>query len=164
MSRMKRGRAASSSSSANSAVVIRLQKDLEEVTTLTGCKLFIPDQNNIQHFIARITPEVGIWAEGNFDFNFVVPEDYPTAAPTITILTRIWHPNIAEDGRVCLNILKEKYKPVYSIAQLVAGLQFLFTEPNPQSPLNNDASLQFQQDRDAFTKTAIEYIQKYCPK
>ena len=40
--------------------------------------------------------------------------------------TKVYHPNIDLDGNVCLNILREDWKPVLTINSIVYGLQYLF--------------------------------------
>lgn len=52
------------------------------------------------------------------------------------VVKKIYHPNIDLEGNVCLNILREDWKPVLSLQSIVVGLQFLFLEPNPDDPLN----------------------------
>jgi ubiquitin-protein ligase len=64
---------------------------------------------------------------------------------------------------VCLSILKESYSPVTPIGHLIAGLQFLFTEPCPQPPLNTEASQMFQSDAEKFQEKVDDYIRLYCP-
>ena len=41
---------------------------------------------------------------------------------------------------MCLNILREDWKPVLSINSVLYGLQFLFLDPNPEDPLNKEAA------------------------
>lgn len=41
---------------------------------------------------------------------------------------------------MCLNILREDWKPVLTINSIVYGLQYLFLEPNPEDPLNKEAA------------------------
>jgi len=41
-------------------------------------------------------------------------------------LLQVYHPNIDLEGNICLNILREDWKPVLSISSVVYGLQFLF--------------------------------------
>lgn len=148
------------------ACQIRVQHDLDEFdpAAYPGVKISLPDPLNIQSFIVRLTPSQGIWSGGNFDFKFTIPDDFPFERPTVRCETRIWHPNIEETGAVCLNILRDNYTPVTSICHLIVGLQFLFDEPNPTSPLNKDASLQLEQNSDAFATRAREYMRLYCPK
>lgn len=38
----------------------------------------------------------------------------------------MYHPNIDLEGKICLNILREDWKPVLSISSVIYGLQFLF--------------------------------------
>lgn len=54
----------------------------------------------------------------------------------LTHCAQIYHPNIDLEGNVCLNILREDWKPVLNLQSIVVGLQFLFLEPNPEDPLN----------------------------
>ncbi|KAH8503508.1 hypothetical protein H0E87_014692 [Populus deltoides] len=52
----------------------------------------------------------------------------------------VYHPNIDLEGNVCLNILREDWKPVLNINTIIYGLYHLFTEPNYEDPLNHDAA------------------------
>ena len=54
------------------------------------------------------------------------------------------------DGNVCLNILREDWKPVLTINSIVYGLQYLFLEPNPDDPLNKEAATELQANREEF--------------
>ena len=145
-----------------SAAKIRLQKDLEEVNQTSDAVVTFPDPNDIMHFNLRIRPISGYWANHNFDFRFDISEDWPIEKPSITILTKVWHPNIDEEGNICLNIIKENYTPVLSISKIVATLYFLFIEPNPYSPLNNEAANQLINSPDDFKEKVEEYMEEYC--
>ena len=57
---------------------------------------------------------------------------------------------LVPDGNVCLNILREDWKPVLTINSIVYGLQYLFLEPNPDDPLNKEAATELQANRDKF--------------
>jgi ubiquitin-conjugating enzyme E2 M len=41
---------------------------------------------------------------------------------------------------VCLNILRDEWKPILDINAVIYGLIFLFLEPNPADPLNKEAA------------------------
>ncbi|CBY35612.1 unnamed protein product [Oikopleura dioica] len=64
--------------------------------------------------------------------------------------TQVYHPNIDLDGNVCLNILREDWKPVLNINSVIYGLQFLFLEPNPDDPLNKEAADVLKRDKRQF--------------
>ena len=38
----------------------------------------------------------------------------------------MYHPNIDLEGNICLNILREDWKPVLTITAVIYGLNFLF--------------------------------------
>ncbi len=44
-------------------------------------------------------------------------------------------------GNVCLNILREDWKPVLNLNSVMVGLQYLFLEPNADDPLNKGTSM-----------------------
>lgn len=147
---------------ANSAQV-RLTKDLEEAIN-NGDKISIPDQNNIQRFHVTVQPTVGFWRGGKFIFEFNIPDNWPIDPPNVKCLTKVWHPNIDEDGPVCLNLLRDNYLPVITISTFVEAIYFLFNEPNPNSPLNVEAANMFQKNKTQFQEKVTEYINEYCPK
>lgn len=47
---------------------------------------------------------------------------------------QVYHPNIDLEGHICLNILREDWKPVLSISSVVYGLQFLFLVSRREDP------------------------------
>lgn len=99
------------------------------------------DKNNFMTFNAIYTPESeSYWSGGKYEFSFTIPDAYPFNPPKVMCFTKIYHPNIDFNGNVCLNILKEDWKPTLSIATVIAGVYFLFTDPNPNDPLNHEAA------------------------
>jgi len=68
----------------------------------------------------------GFYRGGRFVFSFKVGPNYPHEPPKVKCETQVYHPNIDLDGNVCLNILREDWKPVLTINSIVYGLQYLF--------------------------------------
>jgi ubiquitin-conjugating enzyme E2 M len=68
------------------------------------------------------------------------------------LYTQIYHPNIDVEGNVCLNILREDWKPVLDINAVIYGLIYLFYEPNPDDPLNREAAELFRNDIRSFER------------
>uniref|UniRef100_A0A7S3FXM7 UBC core domain-containing protein n=1 Tax=Strombidium rassoulzadegani TaxID=1082188 RepID=A0A7S3FXM7_9SPIT len=91
-----------------------------------------------------------IWKGGRYSFTIEVPRDYPFTAPKCLCITPIYHPNIDLQGHVCLNILRDDWKPVLSINTVILGLIFLFYEPNSNDPLNHEAAEVMRKDQQNF--------------
>ena len=66
------------------------------------------------------------------------------------VVVQVYHPNIDLEGNVCLNILREDWKPVLSVSSIIYGLQYLFLDPNPDDPLNKEAAEALRQNARAF--------------
>lgn len=77
---------------------------------------------------------------------------YPHEPPKVICKTKIFHPNIDWQGNVCLNILREDWKPVLDINAVIYGLIYLFYEPNPDDPLNREAAEIYRNDYQQFKK------------
>ena len=48
------------------------------------------------------------------------------SAPKVRFITKIYHPNIDKEGHICLNILREDWRPVLNLQSIITGLIFLF--------------------------------------
>ena len=85
-------------------------------------------------------------------FDAKVPKSYPHDPPKILCETQVFHPNIDMEGHVCLNILREDWKPVLTINSVIMGLQFLMLEPNADDPLNKKAAQLLMDDQPTFNR------------
>jgi len=124
------------------AAQIRVQKDMQELDLedVPGTRLQYPDPDDIMHFYLFITPNEGLWDAATYQFEITIPNDYPYKPPKVLCKTMIYHPNIDWEGHVCLNILREDWKPVLHLRAVIIGLVHLFIEPNANDPLNKEAA------------------------
>lgn len=129
---------------------IRMQKELDEIELPPQVRIDFPDKNNLMNFKMHIAPDEGFWKGAIYIFEFNIAPLYPHEAPKVKCLTKIYHPNIDLQGNVCLNILREDWKPVLSISSVVYGLLYLFLEPNPGDPLNHEAAEVLRNNRAEF--------------
>nr|XP_028954823.1 probable NEDD8-conjugating enzyme Ubc12-like isoform X1 [Malus domestica] len=108
---------------------------------LEECKISFPNgKDDLMDFEITITPYRGYYMGDGFVFTFKVPAVYPHEPPKVKCKTKIYHPNIDLEGNTCLNILREDWKPVLNINTVIYGLYHLFTEPNHEDPLNQEAA------------------------
>ncbi|CAN8019197.1 unnamed protein product, partial [Ixodes persulcatus] len=133
-----------------SAAQLRITKDINELNLPKTCQMEFPDPDDLLSFKLVICPDEGFYRGGRFVFSFRVSANYPHEPPKVKCETMVYHPNIDLDGNVCLNILREDWKPVLTINSIVYGLQYLFLEPNPEDPLNKDAAEVLQNNRRLF--------------
>ena len=138
-----------------SAAQLRLQKDLSELQLPKTCQTEFPDKDDLLNFKLAIEPDEGFYKGGRFTFNFKVGPNYPHEPPKVKCETMVYHPNIDLEGNVCLNILREDWKPVLTINAIVYGIQYLFLEPNPDDPLNKDAAEVLRQNRRLFEQNVV---------
>ena len=74
---------------------------------------------------------------GLFSLSISIPEQYPLSPPKITFLTPIVHPNVSfETGEICLDLLKDRWTPTYTIASTLGAIHQLLAYPAVDSPLN----------------------------
>ena len=115
---------------------IRIQKDIAELDGGNVATADFPNPNDLTKFTVTVVPAHGLWKKATYVFSFTIPPLYPHEPPKVHCDTQIYHPNIDTQGNVCLNILREDWKPVLDINAVIYGLIYLFYDPNPNDPLN----------------------------
>ncbi|KAL1839701.1 hypothetical protein VTJ49DRAFT_1238 [Mycothermus thermophilus] len=134
------------------AAQLRVQKDLSELSLGNTMSTEFPDPDDILSFILYIEPDEGMYKGGRFSFTFNIPTSFPHEPPKVQCREKIYHPNIDLEGKVCLNILREDWKPVLNLNAVIVGLQFLFLEPNASDPLNKEAAEDLRNTREMFKR------------
>lgn len=110
-----------------------LQTELMQLmmSSTPGVSAFPDDPNNLLAWTATITgPAETPYANLILKLSFVFPNTYPYAPPTVLFKTPIYHPNVDFSGRICLDILKDKWSAVYNVSTVLLSLQSLLGEPN----------------------------------
>lgn len=51
------------------------------------------------------------YAAGAFRVKLILGKDFPQTPPKAFFLTKIFHPNVASNGEICVNTLKKDWKP-----------------------------------------------------
>lgn len=135
-----------------SAGELRMQKDFNDLNVSDIGTFKLHQEGKLMDFDVNIMPQGGIYGGGGYLFTFHVSANYPHEPPKVKCKTKVFHPNIDLDGNVCLNILREDWKPVLNINTIIYGLNHLFVDPNVDDPLNKEAAQMMSQDRSKFER------------
>lgn len=69
----------------------------------------------------------------------VIPKEYPNAPPRGFFLTKIYHPNVADNGDICVNTLKKDWTTEVTLKHIFQVIRCLLIVPFPESSLNCEA-------------------------
>lgn len=122
----------------------RIQHDLDTLLVpLVSCRL----RDREFFFTIRVTSH---FYRGNYSFRLDFPDGYPFKSPKLFCLSRTFHPNIDDQGRVCLKVLREGWLPSYDLNSIVVTLIDSFYNVSGEDVLNTEAGDLFDQDPEAF--------------
>jgi len=153
---------------ANSAMIGRMKKELEMLDKDPPHGICAwPKDDSINCLEATLQgPEDTPYEKGVFRLEIIVPDRYPFEPPVVRFLTSIYHPNIDNGGRICLDTLrmppKGAWKPSLNISTVLTTLHLLLSEPNPEDGLMLDISNEFRNDPPKFVETARNWTRKYA--
>ncbi|KAI5745950.1 hypothetical protein M8J76_015746 [Diaphorina citri] len=122
----------------------------------------VNDDNLFEWEVAIFGPPDTLYQGGYFKAHMKFPIDYPYSPPTIRFLTKVWHPNVYENGDLCISILHppiddpqsgempcERWNPTQNVRTILLSVISLLNEPNTSSPANVDASVMYRRWRDS---------------
>jgi ubiquitin-conjugating enzyme E2 N len=122
-----------------------------------------PSEDNLRYFNVMILgPTSSPYEGGVFKLELFLPEDYPMAPPKVRFLTKIYHPNIDKLGRICLDILKDKWSPALQIRTVLLSIQALLSAPNPDDPLADNVAKHWKENEQQAVETARQWTRQYA--
>ncbi|RAH71808.1 UBC-like protein [Aspergillus aculeatinus CBS 121060] len=106
---------------------------------------------------------------GLFQISLSIPLSYSSQPPDCRFVTKIWHPNVGHDGRICLNILDEDWSKalcirvvLISVAALNGSPGQFMEEGGTSMPLRPEAAQMWLENSAEFEKTAQEWTRRYA--
>ncbi|EOY13246.1 hypothetical protein QUC31_002231 [Theobroma cacao] len=153
-----------SSSMANSNLPRRIIKETQRLLSEPAPGISAsPSEDNMRYFNVMILgPTQSPYEGGVFKLELFLPEEYPMAAPKVRFLTKIYHPNIDKLGRICLDILKDKWSPALQIRTVLLSIQALLSAPNPDDPLSENIAKHWKTNEAEAVETAKEWTRLYA--
>ncbi|KJE92441.1 ubiquitin-conjugating enzyme family protein [Capsaspora owczarzaki ATCC 30864] len=138
-----------------SAAVLRLLSDYKHVQAdpPEGCSAAPVSEDNLFQWNAAVSgPEGTPWEGGIYNMHLAFSDNYPTKPPKIRFVSEMFHPNIYSDGSICLDIIQDKWSPIYTISSILTSIQSLLADPNINSPANPDAASLYSKDIKAYKR------------
>ncbi|XP_074257586.1 ubiquitin/ISG15-conjugating enzyme E2 L6 isoform X1 [Saimiri boliviensis] len=120
------------------------------------------DDANVLVWHALLLPDQPPYHLKAFNVRISFPQEYPFKPPAIKFTTKIYHPNVDEDGQVCLPIISnENWKPCTKTCQVLEALNVLVNRPNVAEPLRVDVADLLTQNPELFRKNAEEFTLRF---
>ncbi|XP_038881813.1 ubiquitin-conjugating enzyme E2 22 [Benincasa hispida] len=140
-------------------VIKQLAKELKSLdeSPPEGIKVGVND-DDFSTIFADIEGPVGTpYENGLFRMKLILSHDFPCSPPKGYFLTKIFHPNIATNGEICVNTLKKDWNPSLGLRHVLIVVRCLLIEPFPESALNEQAGKMLLENYDEYARHARLY-------
>eukprot|EP00667_Euglena_gracilis_P018107 EG_transcript_19192 len=149
------------------AFLARMKKELEMLEAPPpGVAAWLRDPSDMLILDAQVTGMEGPYEGGVFRLEVHLSPKYPFEPPNVRFITPIYHPNIDDAGRICLDLLKMppkgEWKPSLNLTTILTSVQQLMGEPNCSDPLMHDITEQYLHRREEFLAMARSWTDKYA--
>eukprot|EP00170_Pyropia_yezoensis_P004117 contig_16994_g4128 len=134
---------------------LRLMSDLKAMMQEPpeGCSASPLSEENLFVWGATIFgPLESLWEGGVYALRLTFSEQYPEKPPRVRFTCQMFHPNVYSDGTLCLDIIQDRWSPIFTVNTILTSIQSLLTDPNASSPANPEAAQLFNTDMDAYKK------------
>ena len=140
-----------------------LQQQLKNQEAWDPLVTWAPIDDNIRDLLAILRgPAETPYENGVFFLRIHIPQAYPGSPPIVKFLTKVHHPNIDMEGRVCVNILDTAWSPILGIDGLLTSVLSLLSDPNIEEPLLPEIAVQYSQDRQKYEETVRNHTKQYA--
>lgn len=123
---------------------------------LPGVHVFITE-NNIRFWKVIMQGPAGTaYEKGLFACYVNFPADYPFKPMEFRFTTGIYHPNVNNDGKICIAILKDQWSPHLTTKKVLAEVLEMIKNPNTLDAMDVVKANLYNDDRQLFEKYARE--------
>jgi ubiquitin-conjugating enzyme E2 A len=139
----------------------RLNKELTKLNNDTIEGIIINEPTSLFEWNVQILgPKDTPFEEGIFDIKIIFDNTYPIKPPSVKFLSKIFHPNIYFDGKICVDILQNEWAPTQNVRTILLSIISLLMDPNPNSPANREAAILYKENKYLYETKIRETIQQ----
>jgi ubiquitin-conjugating enzyme E2 I len=109
-----------------------------------------------------------IWEAGHYSVKLKFSNDFPSRPPECYFSPPIFHPNVYDDGKICLSIINPPeqggaWKPCLTIKQILLGIQELLDNLNNDSAAQQAAYVAYRSNMPAYIRRVKEQASRFAP-
>ncbi|KAI4969947.1 ubiquitin-conjugating enzyme E2 22-like [Hordeum vulgare subsp. vulgare] len=140
-------------------VIRQLAKELKNLdeSPPEGIKVIVNDDDFSTIFADIEGPAGTPYENGVFRMKLLLSRDFPHSPPKGYFSTKIFHPNIATSGEICVNTLKKDWNPSLGLRHVLLVVRCLLIEPFPESALNEQAGKMLLENYEEYARLARLY-------
>ena len=102
-----------------------------------------------------------------FELKIELPDDFPMDSPKVSFVTKIFHPNVwcrpdERYGKICLDVIDDKWSPAFSLQKVLLCVQQLLGDPNADAAIDPFVAEMCKSDPAKFKSMATEWSRKYA--
>ncbi|XP_049273526.1 ubiquitin-conjugating enzyme E2 D4-like [Rhipicephalus sanguineus] len=157
--------ASSASPKTQSAAQRRLNEELADLVRdpPPGCSAYPASRDYPFKWRAVIAgPKNTPFEGGTFSIDVTFPQDYPNHPPKIKFTTKIYHPNVSEDGDIGLDIIRSKWSPGVTVESVLLAIVDLMKTPDMNCVLHRKAAQHYKEDYQLYDTIAREWTQTFA--
>eukprot|EP01061_Rhynchopus_euleeides_P047002 TRINITY_DN9194_c0_g1_i1.p1 TRINITY_DN9194_c0_g1~~TRINITY_DN9194_c0_g1_i1.p1 ORF type:complete len:256 (+),score=88.59 TRINITY_DN9194_c0_g1_i1:43-810(+) len=148
-----------------------LSKQLNDLMRhpVAGFKVEPADGNLFRWDVWILGPKDTAYENGTFRAQLAFTDEFPMKPPEMKFISEFWHPNVYNNGTVCISILhppgtddmnssetaQMRWTPVQSLEKVLLSVISMIADPDPAesgAPANVDALVEWRKNRDAYVK------------
>ena len=130
----------------------------------------IPTSNVYIWDVILFGPIDSIFECSVFNCKLIFSSDYPIKPPVFKFITKLPHPNIYENGDICISILhegvdiseyediNERWSPTNSVHSILISILSVLVSPNLESPANLNISKLWKNNFNEYKKIIYKII------
>ncbi|XP_038620610.1 ubiquitin/ISG15-conjugating enzyme E2 L6 [Tachyglossus aculeatus] len=145
----------------------RVAQELEDLQNAPPRYLrdLFSDDANVLLWHGLLLPDTPPYNLRAFKVKINFPPEYPFKPPKVAFATKIYHPNVGENGQVCLSLISsENWKPSTKTSQVLEALVSLLNRPELGQPLRAELADQLAKNPELFQKKAKEFTLSFGEK